>query len=287
MKDKIIIIKELFKKGLTPTMIANELGINPKNMHYYIKKYNIEVVNKNRSYHCNDEYFDNIDTENKAYLLGFIIADGYLSEKRRICLNNSIDDISILELFKQEVAPDSKIIMSNKQTGVKFRKKQGTIRITSHHMYKTLTEVYNIIENKTKHDTFKFNMDLIPKNLLHHFIRGFFDGDGSVSFYKTNKTIFFNFSFIFNSKDFAEQIGNIFEELFDIKPVYYKIIGKTCEYYTLRFNYYRNRSRKIKDIFNWLYKDSTICLKRKKVKFNNYLEYRAKITDNTVGQCNA
>lgn len=280
-------MKELFAKGLTPTMVAKELKMNQKNIHYYINKYNIDVINKCRKYNHNDHYFDNIDTENKAYLLGFIIADGYLSEKRRICLNNSIDDISILELFQKEISPDSKLIISNKQKGTKFRKKQGTIRITSHHMYKVLSEKYGIIENKTQDTTFKFDLSLIPENLLIHFIRGFFDGDGSVSFYKTKNTIFFNFSFIFNSKIFANQIGEIFEKLFSIRAVHRTIIGKTCSYYTMRFDYSGNRVAKIKEIYSWLYKDSTIYLDRKKIKFINYLEYRAKPLDNTNGQCNA
>lgn len=244
-------------------------------------------MNKHRNYHYNDNYFDIINTEQKAYLLGFIIADGYLSKEHRICLNNSIDDISILKLFKQEIAPDSKIIFSNKQKGAKFRKEQGTIRITSHHMYETLTKVYNIIENKTQNKDFKMNLDLIPNDLLNHFIRGFFDGDGSVSFYKTNNTIFFNFSFVFNSKLFAKQVGNLFEKQFNIKSVYYDHKGKTCDYYSMRFNYNQKRTEKIKEIYEWLYKDSTIYLDRKKIKFNNYLEYRANSTNNIVEQCNA
>lgn len=285
-KEKVTIIKELFAQGLTSTMIANELGINPKNLNYYIKTYNIEVLNKFRKYHSNDNFFDIIDSENKAYLLGFFIADGYLSENRRICLNNSIDDINILELFQKEVSLDSKIILSNKQKGAKFRKPQATIRISSNHMYNTLNK-YGITENKTQSSNFSFDFNTIPKEVVHHFIRGYFDGDGSVSFYKTNRTIFFNFSFVFNSLNFTNQISQIFEDKFSIQSVIRKHIGKTSNWFSMRFNYNRDRTNKIKEIYNWLYKDSTIYLERKRLKFNNYLEYRANSIGNTIEQCNA
>ena len=138
MTNKIIIIKNLFKQGYTSTMVANIIGMNPKNINYYIKRYNIEVKNKFRKYHINDTYFDNIDSEIKAYLLGFFIADGYLANGNRICINNSIDDIEVISKFKDEICPESKIIHSNRQLGAKFRKEQITVRFTSNYMYNIL-----------------------------------------------------------------------------------------------------------------------------------------------------
>jgi hypothetical protein len=287
IEDKILIIKRLFEEGLTPTMVANKVGINRKNIHYYINKYKIVVKNKHSTYLHRNDYFNNIDTENKAYLLGFIIADGYLSEGSRICLNNSIDDIEVLDLFNKEVSPESKIMLLYKQKGAKFRKQQAIIRVTSKEMYKTLVNKYGIVQNKTQNSDFKFNFSLIPENLHCHFIRGYFDGDGSVSFYKTNRTIFFNFSFVFNSLNFTKQFAEIFETKFNIRSVIYNHIGKTANWHSLRFDYNRNRTNKIKEIYEYLYKDATIFLSRKKVKFDNYLEYRAKAIDNTIEQCNA
>lgn len=285
--NRLVTIKQLFEEGYTSSYISKKLGINPKSMYSIIKNTDIIQKNKQRRNYSNDSYFNNIDTEAKAYLLGFFIADGYISEKRRICLNNSIDDISALELFQKEVCPDSKIYYINKQTGVKIRKTQVILRISSEEMFQTLLNKYKITKNKTHDYDFIFDFNLIPKELIRHFIRGFFDGDGSVSFYKTKNTIYFNFSFIFTSLKFSEQISEIFENLFNIKSKIYKIKGKTCEYYPLRFNYNRNRYDKIKEIYNWLYEDSNCFLERKKNKFNSYLEYRANLIDNTIKQCNA
>jgi len=268
-----------------------------ENIHYInsMKHENIFIKKRsNLKYNHNDDYFKIIDTEKKAYILGFIIADGTIDRTirgncitNRLGFNNSIDDLEIIEQIKNEISPESILYRKNIQKGAKFRKEQVSLRITSFILCEDLINIYNIIPKKTLNKDFKFNFSKIPEKFHKDFIRGFFDGDGSVSFYKTKNTIFFNFSFIFNSKDFAEQIGNMFKNLFDIKPVYYKHIGKTCDYYNMRFNYNRNRTNKIKEIYDWFYKDSTIFLKRKKIKFDKYFEYRANSIDNTIEQCNA
>lgn len=247
----------------------------------------IVLIEKNKnSYRRTHNYFDIINSEKKAYLLGFFLADGYI-EDNRVRIQNSIDDLEIIKIFRDELSPDSTICYTNKQTGAKFRKPQCTTGVTSKHMVKTLNN-YGIVQNKTYNKEFIFNFNIIPKELHRHFIRGYFDGDGSVSFHKNNhNTIFFNFSFVFNSKAFANQISNIFKDLFQINPVIYHNTGKTTDWFALRFNYNRNRFEKIKEIYNYLYQDSTIFLSRKKIKFDKYIEYRANSINNIIEQCNA
>lgn len=141
-------------------------------------------------YKINHDYFDNIDTETKAYLLGFFIADGYI-ENNRIRIQNSVDDLEIIELFRKELTPETTICYTNKQNGVKFRKKQCTAGLTSEHMTNLFKEKYGIIQRKTYNKDFIFHFNTIPLNLIRHFVRGYFDGDGSVSFIKTKSSIFF------------------------------------------------------------------------------------------------
>lgn len=98
---------------------------------------------------------------------------------------------------------------------------------------------------------------------------------------KQKVLFFFNFSFVFNSIYFTNQFSSIFASLFEIKPVVYETKGKTTTWYALRFNYDNKRYDKIKEIYKYLYEDSTVFLKRKKEKFDNYLEYRAKRINKT------
>lgn len=248
-----------------------------------------EVVEfkKDRYSNRNHNYFDNIDTETKAYLLGFFIADGYI-DNNRIRIQNSTDDLEIIEVFKKELNPDTSICYTNKQAGAKFRKPQCSMGITSEHMVNLFKSKYDIVENKTKNHNFKFDFSTISNNLIRHFIRGYFDGDGSISFHKNkHNTIFFNFSFVFNSLNFTNQIADIFENKFQIKSVIYKHTSKTSVWWSLRFNYNRNRTLKIKEIYEYLYKDSNIYLSRKNLKFKQYIEYRANSVNNITEQCNA
>lgn len=240
---------------------------------------------KFRKVKCIDSYFDKIDTEKKAYLLGFLIADGCISIDYkddmtrkpiyRIYFNNSIDDIEILNHYRLEICPEKIIHFRDVKQGAKNRKTQANLRFTSRYMCDSLEELYGIKPRKTYNSTFKFPFEKIPEEMIRHFTRGFFDGDGSVSFYKYNKSIFFNFSFVLNSIDFTNQIAEIFESKFNIISKIYSHEGKISNYFTLRFNYNRKRTEKIKEIYDWLYNNSTIFLKRKKIKFEEYFKYRA------------
>lgn len=238
---------------------------------------------RNTKYKHHDDYFDNINTEAKAYLLGFIIADGSIDIikrgnciSKRLCFLNSIDDLEIIKLANREISPESNLYYRQNNIGAISRKEQVTLRIASYNLCTTLENKYNIKSRKTFDSNFIFNFNLIPNNLHKDFIRGYFDGDGSVSFYKTNNTLYFNFSFVLTSLEFTNQLGNIFKDIFGINPIIYFIKGKTCDYYKLRFDYSRDRTNKIIEIYNYLYKDANYFLDRKKVKFLQYFEYRGK-----------
>ncbi len=225
----------------------------------------------------NHKYFNKIDTEAKAYILGYTIADGcvYIGNSKRLCFMNSMEDISTIELIRNEISPTTIIYSRHNNKGALVRKEQSSLRIASNELCEVLINKYNIRPNKTKHDTFEFDFNLIEGKLVHHFIRGYFDGDGSVSFHLKDKRICFDFSYVCNSLLFTKQIACIFETLFKIRAVIYEKEGKTCKYYLLRFDYSRNRTVIIEQIYKWLYDDATYFLERKKQKFINYFEYRA------------
>lgn len=274
MKKELLLFKEYLLKGYNIKEASEKANINYGSSYSYIKKYKLETPNKGIRLKSDGSYFNEINTEYKAYILGFFIADGYIEKTSgRICFNNSIDDISIIKEIQNQICPTSKLYYSNKQSQVKFRKKQVTLRFTNKEIFQTLNKKYDVFNAKTFNENYVFDFNKISDTLIHHFIRGYFDGDGSVSFIpkSKNKQLFFNFSFVFNSKLFCNQFAEIFQNKFEIIPVIYTHIGKTSNYFSLRFNYNRKRQNKIKDIYNWLYKDSNIFLERKKIKFEQYL----------------
>src|SRR3990167_3746190 len=217
----------------------------------------MNISQKFKKLEPNHNYFDKINTELKAYLLGFFIADGCLtvdykqSKKRKPCyrvsIGNSIDDIEVIKKFKEEICPLRNLEHINCQLGARHRKRQVKIRWTSEHMHKSLKEIYNIKPQKTKDLTFSFPLETVQDNLINHFVRGLFDGDGSITFHQVkntfnNSSIQFNFSFIFTSRFFTEQIASIIEKIdVGIIRTVREIKSKNMTLYQLRFNCNRKR----------------------------------------------
>ena len=120
----------------------------------------------------NKNYFKNIDTEEKAYWLGFIAADGcvYKMSKNayRLQINLSAVDIGHLELFNDCIESDYIITqkkVNNSDTCI--------LKISSKEFTDNLINL-GITPNKS----LIVQMPNISQDLIRHFIRGYFDGDG-------------------------------------------------------------------------------------------------------------
>lgn len=120
------------------------------------------------------DFFDRIDTEEKAYWLGFVWADGNIrKDYNALRVNLSDRDLDHLHKFA---------LLFGVRVGVAKRHKNSVTvyaAVNCKSMCLTLAEK-GVVPNKTKHDSRKA-VDAVPKRLLHHFVRGFFDGDGCAS----------------------------------------------------------------------------------------------------------
>lgn len=137
---------------------------------------------KSRRKHVIDEmYFHNIDTVNKAYILGFFMADVSISKTiqrnhfaNRITLNISYKDRDILTQMLQDMQSDIKIEdyipKGSYSTNIMSR-----IVINSMQMCRDLA-TYGIVERRTP---IKCIPEKLQAEMLPHFTRGLFDGDGS------------------------------------------------------------------------------------------------------------
>jgi hypothetical protein len=130
--------------------------------------------NYNFKFVKNEKFFENIDTELKAYLLGFIAGDGCI-KKDGLFLENHIDDIEILELFKQNISPQSEF---HKHSDPERGKNTICLKIHSVKIVNDLLKHLKLESYGKKSDKIQFP-DL-SKKLLWHFIRGLFDSDGSI-----------------------------------------------------------------------------------------------------------
>lgn len=128
---------------------------------------------RQRKYVFNEDIFANIAECKYAYLLGWLASDGHISKNLTyltIAINNK--DLPCLERLRDIVCPSIPITYDEKCNTVKFQ-------INSKHMAKDVCTILSITGGKKSH-TVQFPSTL-SDSMLIYFIRGFFDGDGSIN----------------------------------------------------------------------------------------------------------
>lgn len=201
-------------------------------------------------------FFKKIDTESKAYWLGFIYADGYISysksnKQTSYTLGielNSIDH-SHLELFNHCISGNLMIKNRTKKFSKLSTKESemSLIRVYSKEMVEDLIS-HGVVYKKSN----VIEFPKLKKELVRHFIRGFFDGDGSISIEKEKQQLRCNFTC--GSKVFVDRIKSILD-----KMGLSTYISKERNHFRLGIN--GKKSNKI--FLEYIYDDSTIYLERK------------------------
>lgn len=260
-------IDVLYKEGKTAKEISTLLKFKYHQPIYnYFKKMGWDRKGKGgkRTYKINDDFFRCINTEEKAYLLGFICADGHI-EKDRLSITVSIKDIDILEKIKYALNSDhpiKKVLRKNPyQNTDRYYITLAELRINSVKLVKplfamglTTNKTYTLDGNIVKH---------VPKYLMRDFLRGYFDGDGNVFFgvkytsgYKYNINICGNKDFLLNSfQTYFPTVNKLYKDLYSKQCYVWKISQKD----------------KIKEFMYYLYYNSSIFLKRKYNKFRKIM----------------
>lgn len=264
--EETVLMIKMYNDGEPYSVIAktfstkgDKVSKHLKNLGYGIRPHNKlknhEYLYASRKNKLNEKFFKVIDTEHKAYWLGFLYADGYVCKKHdkkghekggsvELCLQAK-DKYHIqnflLDIESNAPIADRKINLEGKQ----------------YYANRVCISSVKVVDDLIYHGCFE-NKSLIlqppttvPKNLIHHFIRGYFDGDGCVCFYPHRYTYGYS---ILGTKDFLEYIAQ------ESGIPSYKIISfkhKNC--YELK-----TFSKKSAEIFhNYIYKDKSIYLERK------------------------
>lgn len=212
-----------------------------------------------RKYNINETFFDVIDTEEKAYFLGFLFADGYNNTDRNsVTLSLKEDDKEILEKLNNLLQPNKPLQYVKIKTTNSAN--QYRLVIANKHISERLVEL-GCGKAKT-HNLIFPTEEQVPKHLQRHFVRGYFDGDGSVSGDKQKQ---FNLVGTINFLLALQQI--LIEELgFSKTKLDQRYKEKVNEIRSLRYCGI-NQCITFRD---WLYKDATIYLERKYDIFQSY-----------------
>lgn len=253
-------IIEPYKNGMSSVKIGKEFGVSHKKIARILDKYGVQRVgNGRRKYSLNEDYFDSIDNQNKAYILGFLYADGYNGfEKSTISLSLQEDDFEILEAIRKEIGsekPLEYIDYSEKHDFGYTYKNQYRLLMFSKHMCETLKNI-GMIQNKSLELSFP---DIDP-TLYSHFIRGYFDGDGSVFFYNTNCSVT-----ITSTKVFCQKIKEILEHELGIHVGIYDASNKN-EITKVASISGKNQ---VKLFYEYIYNNASLYMDRKFQKFSS------------------
>jgi hypothetical protein len=212
-----------------------------------------------------DESYFSKDTESSFYWAGFLAADGCLqhvnmkSGKRKngtqsysdsYIVRISQNDKEHLELFKKHIGADQRKLTERKY----LNRKENTVKINynlslrSEIMYQDLHR-FGIVEKKS----YNLTMPdwLCNHNLVHHYIRGYFDGDGSIFFSGTKPTID-----IVGTFDFLKSVRSVL-----LRDIEFESNVRIVRNHTARLVW--GGSKITSKIASWMYRDCTICLPRK------------------------
>ncbi|QPK59962.1 hypothetical protein G7L40_20610 [Paenibacillus polymyxa] len=179
------LLRKLYEQGKPKNEIKKIFNIrDSKVLDRWFKESNIQARQNGSIYSFNKNYFDKIDSEDKAYWLGFIWCDGYVCSRVRngICyyefkLDLAEEDREHLEKLK--ISLEANYTIKKYKLKSNFDNAQDVVRlyISNKYFAGKLHNDYGLVANR--HNTKKI-VDKLPKHLIRHFIRGVLDADGSI-----------------------------------------------------------------------------------------------------------
>lgn len=213
--------------------------------------------------HKVNSYFFKTWSPQMSYVLGFVAADGNICHSGRShVLHIACDDQDVIEKIKDVLTYEGPIYKKLRFNG----KTSYSLRICDPILFESLRQL-----NVTERKSLTFTPPIIPKRLIRHFLRGYFDGDGSVSLRNTKYPSKLTTMFYTASPNMAEFLYTTMKLL--LKDLYagkvrIALTNQKIKYYAIRLGHHAS----IK-LFYYLYKDSNLYLERKYKKFLEGMAY--------------
>lgn len=258
-------IDEICKKALeeylnTPeevrslTKLGSKYNIKRQTLSERFKKWGYEIINQQNKCRLNENCFDNMNTEEQFYWLGFMYADGNISkEGNRVEMRLSLKDKDHLEKFRKFLQLTTEIRIGE-TNGIKF----CHLSVRNKHLWNILNKL-GCVPQKSLTLTFP-NLKLFKNtaNILH-FIRGYVDGDGCLTIFKDGDKLRTRLTMV-GTESFLNSINYLFSNKGYIRNKSTK--NYTNQAFELKFSDIPSRI-----LARYLYENATIYLDRKYEKF--------------------
>lgn len=264
-------IVPLYQQGQTVKQIAKTLRISYRAVYRRIQKAGLKRSTDPRTepfhtiYSVNEKYFEIVDTPEKAYWLGFFYADGCV-QKKSITVSAATKDKEHMEQFKKDIGYTGPIHFSSSTEHVfNGRVVRGTgmyiVCINRKKLAQDLTKL-GCVPAKSLILTFP-TKEQVPSYLIHHFIRGVFDGDGCIYRGKYKHRNRYDVSF-----SGAKHLLAGIQDYFLTRGVNRVTVLAQQNIYKLAYGSVRG----VKNIQSILYTDATRSLARKRLMFEECIQ---------------
>lgn len=250
-----------YASGVSIQTVMEKYNVSYASVFNAIKRFNIPYDGRsNRRVFFNEDYFANIDTEDKAYWLGFIYADGNvnttdnsMSKPNRLTVNASGEDGEHLRKFMESI------------------QYTGELRFQIQPISYSETPSYRVQCNSVKFVSDLMNLGCVPRKtsdshlppisleMIRHFIRGYFDGDGCIS--PTNRVGEFS---ITSEPNILLEIQQVFMKELGLSQTKLKTYKHTTVACSLRYGGRANLTK----LYDYMYSNATIYMQRKYDKFS-------------------
>lgn len=178
--DDPVLIKEIIRlytqEKFSMNKISKEFKISDSTVKRILVENNIEIKKRNHPYEVKKGLFSKIQTEEDAYWLGFMYADGNVKEKGNlISLDLAEKDRDMVEKFRIYCGINKELYK----------------HVINRNDKQYISYSCNFSDAETKQNLIKLGCvphkslilkcpseEQVPQELYHHFIRGYFDGDG-------------------------------------------------------------------------------------------------------------
>lgn len=248
-QENIETIISLYLQGKTISTLAKKYNLNVDIISKLLKQNNIST----KKISCNSDAFSLIDSELSAYWLGFLYADGYVSNSRD-CIELALQqsDLKHLTKFNNFVSGTNSPVLYNTRCRIGIYSKQ------------IKQDLINLgcTPNKSLNLTFP---EFLSEEYLKHFIRGYFDGDGSLTYTTHKNGIVVPKCSIAGTKDFCEHLQKYLNTK-GIKTSISISVNKNM-LYVLYFSVKNSIN-----LIEFLYSESNIYLDRKYLRYTYFKE---------------
>lgn len=261
--EQIENVCKLYSGGLSEETVGNIVGLCRATVRKILRKNQIVIRTQketSKKYDVDEDYFTEINTQNKAYILGFFYADG------NVGLNNNVVQIALQARDKHILDEMNKQFGGNRplvfdERSKKYNNHQDIYMLTlkNNKIHDDLIR-YGVKPQKTHSITYP---EFLSDDLHRHFLRGVMDGDGCI--HGTEKSRKIRAVDICGTQMFCEKAKEVIENS----------LGIHCSLISTNKACPNTKKLVISGIhqatkfLNWIYEDAEMYLIR---KYNIYLE---------------